>query len=248
MSIPFSARLFTSLAALLLVVSGPVSAEPTPDLQQIMANPDWIGNAPTNPWWDATGDAVYYKQKRDNEDFSDTFRLSLSASTPEKLANTALAQAGATSQVHTPDRRLTGWIYEGDVYLRDQLSGTVKAITSTVSKESRVVFSVKGDALFFERDKQIYQYNLSTGLVRQVSQIIVGKDPDATPEFDVLRQQQLSTYTTLADDKRRRDGVKDHQRDTQPTLPDPLYLGDEVEILQQHMSPDGVHLALVHER
>ena len=245
MSTPFVSRFFILYAALSLIIPVAVSAQSDPDIRLVMSNPDWIGNAPTSPWWDATGDAVYYKQKRDNEDFSDTFRLSLSASTPEQITPAELAQIGVTSQIHTPDRSLTSWIYEGDVYLRDQRSAAVKAITTTVSKESRPVFSSTGDTLFYERDEQIYRYTLATGATSQVSEVATGKDPDAATDYDDLREQQLNTYTTVADDKRRRENVKKRQRDAHPALPKPIYLGDEVDILQRHISPDGIHLALV---
>ncbi|MEP6391485.1 MAG: prolyl oligopeptidase family serine peptidase [Halioglobus sp.] len=240
-----TARFLATIAAISLLFMGQANAESTPSLKQVMANPDWIGNAPTNPWWDASGEAVYYQQKRVNEDFSDTFALALSAPAPEQLAFDDLATAGVPSQVHSPGRNLTGWIHQGDVYLRDQRSGKVKAVTTTVGQESHLVFSSESDALFFEREDQIYRYDIATSLVRQISQVVAEKDPDASPKFDVLRDQQLTTYTTVADDKRRREGVKANQQAKQPMVPTPIYLGDKVEVLQRHISPDGVHLALL---
>ena len=52
-------------------------AAEVPTLELIMSDPDWIGNAPENPWWADDGRSLYYEQKHVGEDFRDLYRMDL---------------------------------------------------------------------------------------------------------------------------------------------------------------------------
>ncbi|HUB91665.1 MAG TPA: hypothetical protein VMA74_18240, partial [Dyella sp.] len=58
------------LAGLIALTVLPVAAEtpsaaPRLDLETIMANPDWMGQAVENPYWSVDGRSLYYRLKRD---------------------------------------------------------------------------------------------------------------------------------------------------------------------------------------
>ena len=53
-------------AGLIALVALPGQAATAPlDLETIMANPDWIGQAVESPYWSVDGRALYYTMKRD---------------------------------------------------------------------------------------------------------------------------------------------------------------------------------------
>ena len=48
-----------------------------PTLQQIMADPIWIGKTPRSPYWSIDGTRIYFEQDREGEDDRDLFYLGL---------------------------------------------------------------------------------------------------------------------------------------------------------------------------
>jgi dipeptidyl aminopeptidase/acylaminoacyl peptidase len=58
-----------------------------------MSDPDWIGNAPEQPWWSDDGDSVYYRQKRSGEDFRDVYRVPSGGGGAELLSPAQLNRA-----------------------------------------------------------------------------------------------------------------------------------------------------------
>ena len=65
---------FTILILSSALLSRVVCAE-TPDLELIMSDPDWIGNAPVQPWWSDDAAHVYFRQKRIGENYRDIYRV-----------------------------------------------------------------------------------------------------------------------------------------------------------------------------
>ena len=220
-------------------------AAETPTLELIMSDPDWIGNPPENPYWADDGSAVYYEQKRVGEDFRDLYRLDL-ADGEARLVDRAQppADAGA-ARVYDPSRRRVAWIDDGDVWLKWLEDGRVVRITQTVAEESGPVFGADGGRLFYQRDEQFHAYDIVLGQSRQFTHVQPGKDPDAEPAFDALRRQQMRTYATLAEDKRRSEAAEDAREAARADLPRAIYLGGEWEVLSRHLSPAGDRLALV---
>src|SRR2546421_7945383 len=83
-----------------LVIAHPSrAAAPPVTLEQIMADPDWIGNPPEHPYWSADGRTVYYEQKRAGSELRDLVRLDV---------------ASGASRVVPPAERGTAEAADGD--------------------------------------------------------------------------------------------------------------------------------------
>ena len=242
----------TKSRALLLAAFCWASAAPaaeTPTLELIMSDPDWIGNAPENPYWADDGTAVYFEQKRTGEDIRDLFRLDLAggsaAGTAHRIDRTEPPTDAGQARVYDGSRRLAAWIDDGDVWLKWLDDGRVVRVTQTVADESDPLFGAAGNRLFYQRDGQFHAYDIALAQSRQFTRIEAGKDPDAEPAFDALRRQQARTYATLAEDKRRSEAVEDADETARADLPAAIYLGGDYEVVSRHLSPAGDRLALV---
>lgn len=220
-------------------------AQETPSLELIMSDPDWIGNAPEDAWWADDGTAVYYRQKREGEDFRDVYRLAIDSPEAVRVDPGNVPSDSGKRRVYDPQRKFTAWRHEGDILLKDLASGAVTRITANTEQESGPIFSADGKQLFFRRDGQYFGYDIDNAGVRQLTDIQAKDDPDQTTGFDALRTQQTSTISTLVEDKRRADAAREARLQARAGLPRPHYLGKQYEILSSHLSPDGEHLALV---
>src|SRR5258708_830560 len=76
--------------------AAPAVAEAPPlTLDQIMADPDWIGNPPEKPYWAGDGRAVYFERKRQGSPLRDLYRLRLDEREPRLVPDAQRAAAGA---------------------------------------------------------------------------------------------------------------------------------------------------------
>lgn len=255
------------LAALALAV--PVTAvhgEPTTDapgdeitLEKVMAAPDWIGNAPEDPFWSADGRAVYYERKRQGQERRDLWRIDLAgtgtggragAAEARKLDVREKATAETGEGDFSEDRRFRAYVREGDVYVREVATGKVRQLTRTAEEESDPRFLVGDRRVAFRRGTAVFIRDLDTGVEIQPAPLLLEKDPaakDDAPGF--LAEQELRLFDVLREerDEERAERREDREaRQTDPTLPPlPWYLGDDVEVLDSALSPTAEWMVVV---
>jgi dipeptidyl aminopeptidase/acylaminoacyl peptidase len=131
-----------------LCANAAIAAE-TPTLELIMADPDWIGAAPEDPYWADDGAAVYYEQKRSGEDIRDLYRLDLASGEIAQVERSAPPLDAGRERVYDPERSHVAWVDDGDVVLKRLADGAVTQVTRTVADESGPLFSADGGRLFF---------------------------------------------------------------------------------------------------
>ncbi|HLM53881.1 MAG TPA: S9 family peptidase, partial [Pseudoxanthomonas sp.] len=135
----------------------------------------------------------------------------------------------------------------GDIFLRDLRSGALSQLTRSNDNESQPRFATDGGVIWRVGNRW-YRWSAAGG-VAQAALVKAENDPDAPPEADALRDQQLRTIETLARDRARREALQNHSkalRAADPTrAPAPVYLGDEVEIVDSALAPTGRWLLVV---
>src|SRR5476651_2541070 len=99
------ALLFTTLVALaprFTFAADPATSAFT--LEQIMSDPDWIGQAPEQPFISADSRTAYYQRKEKGSELRSLWRVPLAGGAPEKLSPAERAAAESTDRIFTPDR------------------------------------------------------------------------------------------------------------------------------------------------
>src|SRR3546814_210042 len=128
-------HLLTCLALLPLAgaLAGPTFAQaPTPlTLDQVMADPDWIGSGVEDAWWSWDGKHAYYTRKRDGGNIRDTFSQAIEGGTAARLDGAALAGIDGEQQVIDPRRTRMAFVRNGDIFVRDLSTGALTQLTRT---------------------------------------------------------------------------------------------------------------------
>src|SRR3546814_7696576 len=141
-------HLLTCLALLPLAGAraGPTCAQaPTPrTLDQVMADPDWIGSGVEDAWWSWDGKHAYYTRKRDGGNIRDTFSQAVEPAPAEagggaatRLDGAALAGIDGEQQVIGPQRTRMAFVRNGDIFVRNLSTGALTQLTRTDAGESR---------------------------------------------------------------------------------------------------------------
>lgn len=221
-------------------------------LELIMSDPEWIGNPPEDPYWEADSSAIYYQQERRGSDLVDLYRQPIPTGEATQVADDAHGVAGDPRGEWSPDRSRKVYLRFGDVWVHDLAHGKVQ-ITRTSVDERSPLFLLDG-RVAYRRGDGVFAQRLgpaaTPGLEEQLVDLRMADDPDAeeAPE-GFLEEQQLRLFDYLreerAERRAERETAAERQRRDPARPPLPWYLGAEHTLQQVALSPDGRHLALV---
>lgn len=253
---PHLHRRLTAVVLTLLLLPLPALARPSqnpePTLETIMAHPDWLGNSPEDPYWADDGRSVYYLHKRTGEEQKDLVRVDLESGTATLVALGDQGKADAPGGDLSLDRRWKTYAREGDVFLKDLQTGTLRQITRTEEKESAprfLVGDIGGNRIAFHRGDQVFVFDLVAGTLYQAAELKLEKDPAEDEESGYLDEQQERLFDVVRDAKKKENEAREHDRASRhldPTRPPlPWYLGKDVALVHGDVSPSGDWMVVV---
>ena len=233
---------------LLAAAGGSVHAAPTPlTIEQVMADPDWIGPPVESAWWSWNSQQVEYTLKRQGSPVRDTFRQALSGGSAQQVADDQRATLDAANPVYDNQRQRMAFVRNGDVFVRDLRNGALTQLSRGNERAAGVNFAADGGVIW-RNGNDWFHWNAGTGAIALVAQLKAEKDPAAAPAADVLRDQQLHALETLRNDRAQREALREQAqrwRQADPSrAPAPVYLGADVEIVASVLSPDARHLVV----
>ncbi|WP_257385707.1 S9 family peptidase [Tahibacter caeni] len=236
-----STRLSAAVAALVFFVALPSQAALT--LDQIMAEPDWIGPAVESPYWSADGSTVYYALKRDGSPVRDLHRIDVAGGADQVLGAAELAGIDGKDAVFDQARRRAAFIRNGDVFVRDLASKRLIQVTRSTAEESAPQFSADQNSLQYRVGNDWYGYDFAAGVNFPIAVLKAEKNPrDKKPaDFEQLQLRLIGTLKQERDNKEALKAHADELRKADPTrAAEPVYLGDDVQITPATvLSPDG---------
>ncbi|MGY3040920.1 dipeptidyl aminopeptidase/acylaminoacyl peptidase [Rhodanobacter sp. TND4EL1] len=243
-------RLLPAALVALILAPAAFAAQPAAaplDLETVMANPDWIGQAVESPYWSVDGRNLYYSLKRDGSKVRDLYRIDPRTGQSTRLDPSAMAQADGPA-VFDRAHQHAAFILHGDVFLVDLASGRRQQITRTPQDESAPRFSADGRALQFRDGNDWYSHDLASGITAPAAVLKFVDDPQAK-QPDALGARQLELFKTLrqikADKQAQREQDKALDAADAGRAPAPFFLGDKITAVDSELSPDGRWLLLI---
>lgn len=242
-----SARLRIAVAALVGLLALPAQAALT--LDQIMAEPDWIGAPVETPYWAADGSAVYYALKRTGSVVRDVHRVDPAGGNDAVLTPAELAAADGNDATFDTDRRRAAFVRNGDIFVRELGSGRLIQVTRSTEQESSPQFSADQSTLQYRVGNDWYGYDFGSGVNFPIAVFKAEKNPrDKKPgDFEQLQLRLIATLKQDRDDKEALKARADELRKADPSrAAEPVYLGDDVQVTAASaLSPDGRWLVVV---
>jgi dipeptidyl aminopeptidase/acylaminoacyl peptidase len=248
---------YLSSAVRLVVIAGitasvSIAAAPIPPqeltLEKIMADPDWIGPAVSDPYWSVDDRAVYYSVKRAGSPIVDLHKIELAGRKDQVVDAKAMSEADGPPVFDRAGRR-AAFVRNGDIFVRDAAGGHLTQITRSSQNQAAPQFSADGRRLSFRVDNDWFMHDFATGTTSPAAVVKGEKDPNAAPKPDDLHDMQLRTFSTLKRLHEESELEKKHAEELRKgdvTRADvAFYLGDDVNIRDTELSPDGHWLAVV---
>jgi dipeptidyl aminopeptidase/acylaminoacyl peptidase len=238
-------RLITLLCTSLLAVAGSGIAQ-TPSLEQIMADPDWIGPPVEDAWLSLDGAHAFYRVKKAGSPLRDLRRVDLATGEDTVVPDEALDGIDASQPVFDRQRNRALFVRNGDLFLRDLRSGALRQLSrgETISAPR---FGTDGKVVARSGERWL-SIDPASGLATPLADLRFENDPLALDDDDALKATQLRLFETLARERAERQAQRDEDL-RQRTVDEsrgaaPWYLGDKVQAVTTDASPDGRWLLL----
>lgn len=149
-----------------------------------MRDPKWIGTSPTNVSWTWDSKSVFFNWNPE-KNVSDSFYIfSLNSKEPVKLKyNDAQLFSAINSGTYNSTYSQIVYSYKGDLFLLDIKSAKTTRITQTEDLESNPKFILKDEWISFNRNQNLYAWNIKSGFTQQLTNFAKGAEAPATPAF-----------------------------------------------------------------
>ena len=220
------------------------SAQGTAELtmEQIMANPDWMGRFPEQAFWSMDGKDVLFYQKREGSDIRDLMMLENGVGEPQKVAVENLHQYVADETVHAVDDRFLAYTFEGNIFVRFN-DGTVRQLTRDDARQHNLQPMANGQ-LSYQQDNNFFVIDVNSGLSRQVAALIFKEKPKANEEpKDYLAREEQQLIQYVQNERKaseERFAQRSELQSRNSTLaPEPFYLPEGKELVSASLSPKG---------
>ncbi len=243
------------LPILLLFFSfGKIAAQPTAipnrsplTIEQIMQGEAFVGALPENISWSDDSRTVFFSWNPDMDTLRSTWKTKLVADMPGKPEKLTNAELKAMTSRGSYNRDFSKKVFSknGDLFLLELLPGTTAPnrksamqtpkpallqVTNTLDFEVSARFSGDGNKLLFEKDKNLYAWDMVVGTTAQITDFRKGaerKDKKKSPENQWLEDDQLALFDVLAERKADQDAQKRRRETLQPKRPKPIFYGEK---------------------
>ncbi|HEY9043195.1 MAG TPA: S9 family peptidase, partial [Rheinheimera sp.] len=132
-------------------------------LEQIMADPDWLGRQPEEAHWSLDSQQVYFERKRERSELRDWYSRPLAdAGNGTLVPLSQLHQIGSAQISYNADRSMQAYVFEGDVFVRRVTDGELTQLTRDNAAQNSPEFLLDG-RLVYREGWSWYTHDLATG-------------------------------------------------------------------------------------
>ena len=239
------------------LLSVPALAQPAPKprptltVETIMQDPkDWVGTSPTNPFWSNDAKTLYFNWNPAKANSDSLYKVTLTtgrgkalvASAPVKVSPAERRALPAATGIYNRARTQRLFERQGDLFLMNIASASVRQLTNTVEAETDPAFSGDEQRVVFRRSAfNLFSINLQTGELSQLTDFRPTADvtpPKLTDEEKFLKQDQLRLSTVLSERKAKKDEGERISKADRPKRPKAIYLEGR-QLTNPQASPDG---------
>src|SRR5689334_4506087 len=210
-------------------------------VEKIMRDPKWIGTSPSNVFWSADGNSLYFNWNPENAPSDSVYFITLGDHKPSKVPQQKQNIIPDYNTVWNANRTAYVFTKDGDIFFKDLKTGITKRIIQTTERETSPVFSFDDKEIVYTSDMNLYAWNIATGETMQLTNL-ESKDPEKkttlTAEEQWLKNDQLQYLKVLKERKEKKDATDAYNKSLLPKELRPINIGDHV-LQGLAISPDG---------
>ncbi|MFC4699248.1 prolyl oligopeptidase family serine peptidase [Glaciecola siphonariae] len=236
-----------------LVTSANSGEQASLTLEQIMADPDWLGRQPERVAFAPGSNAIVYRQKQEGSILRDVFVTQADAASGEgngtKVPLSQLHEMTYSQYIDDIDYDFVAWIYEGDVFAKKR--GQQNSIQLTRdSAQARNLSYYKNDGVSFQVGNSFYSISANGDNYQQIMEWDFSEAPQAVkPAADYLAQEQLKLIEYVNVDRKNRQDrealAHAIKRENDAVMSAQFYFDKEHTNVTASLSPNGKYAIVV---
>lgn len=210
-----------------------------------MRDPKWMGVAPSNIQWSEDSRNIYFNWNPANEETDPLYQITIQNRTPQKAAETVRRNNDRGVLTYSRDRSKVLFERNGDLVLKNTMSGTENVLTNTVERESNPIFNKDESRVIFQRGDNLYAVSINGSSLSQLSNFTRTK-PRATPALskqdDWLKKDQLSEFDIIKKKETDKKNAEIKTKEDAPKRPKEFYLDEKSSLNSLRISPDEKYI------
>lgn len=206
-------------------------------LEDIMKGDEFIGHQPSNHRWSIDGQTVLFDWNPNNEIGNSTFFWNTSLKTPQKVTT--------SNPIYDVDFMSTQKEYDvvyytnqGVLYAYTKSTKKAKKIIQSADRISAVQRSTHPDILFFQQNRNLYQFNTKDFSLVMLTNFKSGKENKAKAEDSFLKDQQKELFQFVRDEAKADEWYATQSKSKKEKFPKEIFY-DKSVVEQVKASPDG---------
>ena len=217
-------------------------------LNQIMADPDWMGIFAKGAYWADNSQAIYFARQPSAAPIASYYRQGINDANAVELGLEQLHTADQKLGVLNQDKTKKVYIYQGNVFVKSLSNGQITQLTRQNTAVNGVRFLNNGDVAYWQGEN-LFRIHMDTGLTEQLANIQMANAPKGVtdPETYIAKQQhRLINYVALQQaNAKAKAAYQAELDDIDPTIASQAwYLGDTEVVSELSLSPDGRYVLL----
>ncbi|OIQ46650.1 MAG: S9 family peptidase [Gammaproteobacteria bacterium MedPE] len=210
-------------------------------MKQIMADPSWMGIAPSRANW-RDDNSIFYSLKQADSPLYDVFVQALDGSA-NKLSLADAHLSAQASGVANRDKSKKAFAYQGNIFIKDLQSGAIKQLTRDSMRRSQLQFLTDG-RLAFKQGNAFYAMDIAhqgTQLLVEIKFAKAPKAPTTPTTYIGAQQHRLINYVALEQHNKavRYKNKQDLKAQNKTLATAPFYLDPKHRLVEMSLSPSG---------
>jgi len=218
-------------------------------LEQIMADPDWMGRSPQSWYWGDDNQTVFYQQKRKGSPLRDLFHLNTEGAQQglsEKVPLSTMHIAADRGAIDNQDKTQQVYIFKNNVFVKTLNTGEIKQLTNTSSLKNDVMFLANGNVAYRIGDI-FYAQDIKNNQIVELFNLKMAEKPkgfNAPDTYIAQEQAKLINYISLqARNTKLREKQAEQLKDANKSITQTnFYFGKNKKVAYASLSPLGNYM------
>ncbi len=212
-------------------------------MEQIMADPDWLGRQPESPQFSPTGEHIIYARKREGSIVRDLFVTNAGEGNGSLLALEDEHRHHYDEIIDDDDFSFVAWIYEGNVFAQQRNGGGVVQLTRDSSQARNLRYFQTG-GVSYQAGNRFVSVDVATGKQSEVFNWSFAEAPEPVKEpadYIAKEQQKLIQYVQIqrANRQARFDQEQARAKANASIVNNTFYFDEKHTNVLASLSPDG---------
>ena len=176
-------------------------------IKDIMQGDAFVGPRPSNAHWATDSKTLYFDWNPDGSLSDSLYAYSVSTKDTKKIDFLTANSLPSSRLIYNQDKTQAVYSKNGDIFLLDLNTYQSKPITKTQARESGPHFTDNGKSIAFEKNDELFTWNIASGLLEQKTRFVKSKnkEPQRDSKDEWLYQDQLEIFDVLQERKAKND-------------------------------------------